>query len=467
MSHHIRDGGVGTLWRVSYPLILTFLSQLAMISIDRMFLAQYSPVALSAAVSAGMAAWAFTFGGSTLTHSAGVFVAQYNGAAKHKRIGEPVWQMFWLGCGFSLPFAAAALWLGPWLFQGSVIETEQVLYYRWMLAIAPLFAIGGALNGFFIGRGQTSVLTWTSLLGNGINLVLDPILIFGWGPIPSYGMPGACIATGIGMLASVGVSLWLFLRPKYRQAYNTGDCSLRPKMLWRCVKVGGPEALAITLELGAWSTFYCLLSELSPLHIMVASVGQSLLMLFFWFAIGVEHGASTVAGNLMGQGRQLEVWRVLRSSLSIIGAFALALGAMLWLAGDLITTAFLNDPSSMEGAEHLAAISPEDLDLARGLVSQSLFVIWLYIVLEDLRSVLYGLLRAAGDTAFLLWISVLCTWSLLLLPTYLIMSVWKAPPSASFGIWLSYAALTTLFSFVRFWRGRWVQRSLLETPAMA
>ncbi|GAJ18571.1 unnamed protein product [marine sediment metagenome] len=119
-------------------------------------------------------------------------------------------------------------------------------------------------------------------------MVLDPILIFGWGPFPSMGISGACLATGIGMLSQIFVLFVLFLKKDNRKSFGTGNFALHWETFWKMIRIGSPEALATTLEFGAWATFYSLLSGLGAVHILVVSVGQSMLMAFFFFGIGLE-----------------------------------------------------------------------------------------------------------------------------------------------------------------------------------
>lgn len=457
MSNEITDGSVKTLWKVSLPMVLSFLSLLGMITVDRLYLAGFSAAAIGAAASAGTSAWALTFGGQTLTNIAGVFVARHNGAGNNQYMGEPVWQMIWLSLLLAIPFTAAGIWLAPILFNGSPIANEQIEFYRWTMAISPLTCLVGALNGFFIGRGQTKVITWLTLLANVINFVLDPILIFGWGPIPSLGIAGACIATGIGLFSQVSYLFYLFLKKEARDTYNTGDFKFRWNIFWSCIRIGGPESIGAFLELSAWGAFYILLGNISAVHILVASVGQSILMAFFWFGIGMEQGIGSVAGNLMGAGKLSEVRRAFHSGMKIIGLFSIALFTLLFVGKDWIIDLFIRSSDDFEG---INSLTTDQILQAKNYLLGSILVLGIYISFENIRCILYGILRAAGDTLFILFLSIFATWALLIFPTYLVFTIWKMSVENCFWIWLTYAVVTAGISYLRFAKGNWNKGNL-------
>lgn len=261
-TNEIREGSLSQLWKVSSSLMVSFFSMVAMMFCDRLFLANYSANALNAAASAGTLYWAGNFMVVTLCAMAEVFVAQYNGAKRYKMLGEPVWQMIWLALFSCLFFFLLGTVGSEALYQTGFFNSDEALYYKWNNWFAPSFSLLAALSAFFIGQGKTEIIKWMAILGNVINIILDPLLIFGVdGWIPSMGIPGAAIATGIGVIAQIIVLAWLFLRENNQTLFNTRDWRFKLKPFAKCLKVGIPPALFVMLELMGWAIFYKMMEQ--------------------------------------------------------------------------------------------------------------------------------------------------------------------------------------------------------------
>ena len=101
------------------------------------------------------------------------------------------------------------------------------------ITIVLLFLI----NAIFRGAGDASVAMWTLVLSNGLNIILDPIFIFGWGPVPEFGVMGAAIATNIGRGTAVIFQLGILFFGWSRIKLAVSDIVLRIGVMLNLIKV--------------------------------------------------------------------------------------------------------------------------------------------------------------------------------------------------------------------------------------
>lgn len=100
------------------------------------------------------------------------------------------------------------IWVRAMGAHGDVAQLADQ-YLRWIYVCLPLIGLKPVVDGMFIGLGNTSIPMLLSFLSVSLNWILNPILIYGWGPAPEWGVMGAAIATGIsrGFSAALGCFL--------------------------------------------------------------------------------------------------------------------------------------------------------------------------------------------------------------------------------------------------------------------
>lgn len=460
-TNEIQEGSLKQLWKVSASLMISFLSMVMMMFVDRLFLSYYSTSALNAAASAGTLFWAGNFMWITLAAMAEVFVAQYNGAKKFEKLGEPVWQMIYLAGISCLFFFCLAHFGGHFFLKSGFMNMDEALYFRWNNYFAPFWVLLTALSAFYIGQGKTSIIKWMGILGNTVNVVLDPLLIFGVdGWIPQMGIQGAAIATGIGILIQAIILGFLFLRPQNQKDFGTRHFQFKPAAFLKCLKVGLSPAIFVLFELLGWTAFYMMMEKISDKHILVASVTQSMLILFIFFGMALEKGAAAVAGNLIGAKKLDEVKEVFKSGVKLSLIFSVFLLLILGGGSDIITDWFFKNPEALSTST--LTISPELMVEVRIAIRTAMLMLVIYLTLENVRWLLSGILTSAGDTFFLMISGVTSIWVFMIAPTYFLVMRPQASIERAFYIWVFYSFMASGLLVLRFFHGKWKQKHLIE-----
>ena len=116
------------------------------------------------------------------------------------------------------------------------------------ISILLLFLI----NAIFRGAGDASVAMWILVLSNGLNIILDPIFIFGWGPITEYGVMGAAIATNIGRGTAVLFQLIILFFGWSKIKISISDIVIRFKVMTNIIKVSAGGIAQFLIGTSSW-----------------------------------------------------------------------------------------------------------------------------------------------------------------------------------------------------------------------
>jgi multidrug resistance protein, MATE family len=447
-------GSFRELISISLPLMISSLSVMAMVFVDRIFLAHYSVEALNAAVTATTFGWSFIAAWMVMTSIAEVFVAQYNGAGAREKLGEPVWQMIWLSLASTLFFLPMAFWVGSYLYEHLSQNRVAMDYFVWMMLFGASYPLYGALCGFFVGQGKTTLITVMAIAANFINIFLDWILIFGVeGWIPAMGTKGAAIATNCSSIFQDIILFAIFLSAANRTNFGTGDFRLKLHAMWQCIRIGFPSAIFAGTELLGWAMFYWMMTKVGEKYITVTGICQSLIILFYFFVEGLNKGAMTIAGNMIGGNRVELVPRVLVAGLKLLTIFTVLLFTLVYVFSDELLLQFLPGSS---------------IDLFNAYYDSLLFGLMSiagYIFFEGLRMLFAGLLTAAGDTRFLCYAGIFSIWVFLVVPNYLLVVLMGLPVEASSLLCIFYGLASSSIYMWRFYEGKWKSLSIFTTKA--
>lgn len=448
-KHH--PGSIKELWSLANPLMLQTISILFMIFVDRVFLSFYSQESFNASVNSSTTSWAILVFFLSLASIGGtVLVSQYHGSHQPQKFGAAVWQMVWLGLFTTALFIPLALY-GPQLIWRADRALEK-RYFFWAIVFGPAYALYGAFSAFFIGQGNTRIVSYLALWTNLVNIFLDWVLIFGIpGVIPSFGISGAAIATSVSMIIQMCFLACAFFERKNIEHKGAGQWKFQPKILKQCLKVGAPGATAASLEVGAWAMFYELMTEKGSDYITVNGIFQSFNLLFFFFEDGLMRGISIVSGYLIGSRQRHRIPTVLKNGAILQTYYAIFVVIFLFLLGKPIAELFLS--SYPPEAQHLLQT-----------ILYGFPIIAVYLYLDGLRFNLIGVLTGAGDTFFLLLSGVFSIWVLLLGPVYIALYMFNVSILGSFSMVVVYMSLALAIVYLRYRWGNWVKLDLSREP---
>jgi multidrug resistance protein, MATE family len=425
--------GVSEVLGLSWPIMVSMLSFTAMIVVDSIFVARLGTTPLAAvgmAMSVTFLVLSFAMG---LLRGTRVIAAQRTGSGDQEAVRRSVWQGLWLAWAFGLVVAALAP-AGDALFglMGGSAEVSRYAdeYFTVRILGAPVTFTLLALNSWFEGRGDTRTPMVATVLANGLNIVLDPLFIFGWGPIPAWGIGGAAsstvLAVGVGA-AFAGWRAWLLLRGQ--------GVSRRPDLalLRAIVRVGLPMGVSRTLEVGAWVLFVSILARIGEAELAAHVIVLRIVSVSFLPGYAIGEASGVFVGQAVGAGKPELARQAWRSSLLVAIVLMTVMGIL-----------FVTIPQPFIAVFKAA---PEVAEIAVGLM----IVAAAFQLADALVMVGIGSLTGAGDTRFVMVLTVAGGWLVMLPVAWLFVF---ALDLGAVGAWLGLVFEISVLAVIATWRVR-------------
>lgn len=253
--------------------------------------------------------------------------------------------------------------------ENPMVVELGVRYSRIAFSFAVAVAISMSMEKIFQAVGKMLLTMVCMMSGCILNIVLDPVLIFGWGPFPEMGIEGAALATGIGQVLSLALYVICYAMAKLPVTIHwgkgLGDRSLGKKMY----AVGIPAALNLALPSLLISSLNMILVAYSQVYVLVLGVYYKLQTFLYLPANGIVQGMRPIIGYNFGAREHARVRSIYRVTLAL-AAGIMAVGTVLcWTVPEQLIGLFSTN------AETLAAGSTALRIISLGFVVSSVSVI--------------------------------------------------------------------------------------------
>jgi putative MATE family efflux protein len=312
-----------------------------------------------------------------------------------------------------------------------------VPYARLMFASNLIITLLFALNAVFRGAGNPGIALRTLAIANGINIVLDPLFIFGIGPFPELGVQGAAVSTTIGRGLGVVYLLWNFHRADGSLAVRWPD--LRPvrEVIRNIVNVSLGAVGQFLIASLSWVFLVRIVADFGTDAVGGYGVAVRIIIVALLPAWGMANAAATLVGQNLGAGQPERAARSAWLCGHYNMVYMVLVTVFFWVASPYIVSFF------GQGA------------VADGHAILALRVISLGYFFYGYGMVLAQALNGAGDSVTPTWLNVLCFWAIEIPLAYVLaLTVGMGPLGVFASVAISESILAVLCA-IAFQRGKW------------
>jgi putative MATE family efflux protein len=319
----------------------------------------------------------------------------------------------------------------------SVIVNEMAGYTRIMIASNIVITMLFIINAIFRSAGDAVIAMRVLWLGNIINIILDPCLIFGLGPFPELGIKGAAIATATGRGIAVFYQFYLLFFGKKRIRINLKHVSIDFRIIFRLLKLSigtiGQNLIGTT----SWIALVRIISMFGSEIVAGYTIAIRIISFVLLPSWGISNAASTLVGQNLGAGKPERAER----SVMITGWVNMVLlgivGMVLVIIPEPFIKLFIADP---------AVVNPGSLCLR---------IISIGFISYGFGMVLVNSFNGAGDTSTPLKINIFAFW-IIEIPLAWFLAIESGLNEEGVCIAIVIAeSLMTLIAYIVFRRGKW------------
>ncbi|WP_375587081.1 MATE family efflux transporter [Flagellimonas aurea] len=307
------------------------------------------------------------------------------------------------------------------------------------------FLIGGnitvvllfLINAIFRGAGNASIAMWALVLSNGLNIILDPMFIFGFGPIPEMGVKGAAVATNIGRGTAVLFQLGILFFGWGKIKLMAKDLVLNFKVMLNLIKVSLGGIAQFLIGTSSWIFLMRIMSEFGSEVLAGYTIAIRVMMFTLMPSWGMSNAAATLVGQNLGAKQpdraEQSVWKTGKYNAYFMGTVSL----VYLIFANTIISWFNTTPEVVKsGALCLQVIALGYIFYAYGMVMTQAF-------------------NGAGDTGTPTKINLIAFWVFQLPLAYISALVLGWGATGVFVAITSAEILIAVLAMVWFKKGKW------------
>lgn len=386
------------IFLLSVPMILEMMMESLFAVVDIFFIGHMGEDALATVGLTEAVVMLVYAVGIGVSMAATAMVARRFGEKEYTEAGTAAFQLLLVGTVASvimsvLGFFFAEDLLGLMGASAEVIaigSTYTRIIFAGNTAIMLLFLI----NGIFRGAGQAHLAMRSLWIANGLNLILDPLLIFGLGQWTGFGLEGAAIATTAGRSIGVLYQLYHLFNGKHRLVILRKNIQVQLETMKRIISISAGGIGQFLIDTAAWIVLTRFVSEFGSTAIAGFTISFRVMMFTLMPAWGLSGAAATLVGQNLGakklQRAELATWLTARYNFIFLAVVTVAY----LVFGQQIASLFSTDPAVV------------------AVAAEALRIIVLGYVFFGVGMTMIQAFNGAGDTRTPMFINIALLWCL-------------------------------------------------------
>ena len=429
------------LWMLAVPMILEMVMESIFALVDVYFVGklgtdEVAAVGLTEPVL--MIVYAIALG---LAMAATAMIARRVGEKELDRASIAAGQVLYIGLGLSIVIACVGLIFAPdilqWMGASDSVVVLGTPYMRWLLGSNVVIVLLFLLNAIFRGAGNAQITLRALTLANGLNIVLDPLFIFGIGPFPEMGLEGAAIATTMGRGIGVVYLCYHLFGGKGLLKVTLAHMRIHWDIIKRLVDVAVGGAGQFLISSASWMFIVRIVSEFEEEAVAGYTFAVRVIIFTILPAFGMANAAATMVGQNLGANRpdraEKAVWMAAFYNVVFLGFISV----IFYVFAEQILLFFSQDAKVIHyGVQCLQIICFGYMAFAYGMVLGLAF-------------------NGAGDTKTPTRVNLVAFWLVQIPLAYLLAIKLEYGPAGVFVAIATAQSLLALINIVLFRQGRW------------
>lgn len=399
------------IWRVSLPIILSFVAENIVNVTDTAFLGRLGTVELGAAGNAGIFFFVMLEVGLGFSIGSQIIIGRRNGERNYHKIGGLIHQAFIILLPLALLLFLFVQYFSPILFEqltrSNEIAEASIIFLKYR-SYGIFFAFCNFIFiSFYTGITSTRVLTLSTFIQAGVNVILDYALIFGHFGFPELGIKGAAIASVIAEAAALTFFILYSTKTISREKYNLfKHISIEWSLIKKLLNLSTPIIFQYFMAVSAWLAFFMIIEQIGEKELAISHIIRSIYMVLMIPLFGFSSATSTLVSNTIGEGKPHKVAQLVKRIVLLCLACTLLFIPFILTLGNEIVGIYTTSIELIEGSQFV------------------LYIISASILLFCIAYIHFSAVIGTGKTIAALIIEM-SSISIYLIAAYLLAIVWK------------------------------------------